>query len=120
MKYLIQLISGLVLVLAVVAGAAYAYLAPESNPAPVASDNTLVNLDAGDIIGYQNGLGVSVWRGIPFAQPPVGDLRWRAPRPPAPWQHPRQMLKPGPHCANQATIHHWKKTLSMAAKTASI
>lgn len=111
MKYLIRLISGLVLVLAVVAGAAYVYLAPESKPAPVASDNTLVNLDAGDIIGYQNGLGVSVWRGIPFAQPPVGDLRWRAPRPPAPWQHPRQMLEPGPHCANQANNTSLEKNL---------
>ena len=67
MKYLIRFISGIILVLVVVAGAAYAYLAPESKPAPVASDNTLINLDTGDIIGYQNSLGASVWRGIPFA-----------------------------------------------------
>ena len=77
MKYLIRFFSGLVLVLVIVAGAAYAYLAPEAKPAPVASDNTLINLDTGDIVGYQNNLGVSIWRGVPFAQPPVGDLRWR-------------------------------------------
>ena len=57
MKYLIRFISGIVLVLVVVAGTAYAYLAPESKPAPVASDNTLINLDTGDIIGYQIALG---------------------------------------------------------------
>ena len=57
MKYLIRFISGIVLVLVVVVGTAYAYLAPESKPAPVASDNTLINLDTGDIIGYQNSLG---------------------------------------------------------------
>ncbi|TCO58257.1 carboxylesterase/lipase family protein [Actinocrispum wychmicini] len=27
-----------------------------------------------------------VWRGIPYAQPPVGELRWRAPRPAPEWQ----------------------------------
>jgi para-nitrobenzyl esterase len=102
MKYLLRFISGLFLVLVIVAGAAYAYLVPEDKPAPVASDNTLINLDTGDIIGYQNNLGVSIWRGVPFAQPPVGDLRWRAPRPPVSWQQPRQMLEAGPDCANQA------------------
>ena len=111
MKYLVRFISGLFLVLVIVAGAAYAYLAPEDKPAPVASDNTLIKLDTGDIIGFQNSLGVSIWRGVPFAQPPVGDLRWRAPRPPASWQQPRQMLDAGPDCANQANNTSEEKNL---------
>ena len=29
--------------------------------------------------------GLRVFRGVPFAAPPVGDLRWREPQPPLPW-----------------------------------
>ena len=42
--------------------------------------------------------GLTVYRGIPFAAPPVGDLRWRAPQPAAKWEGVRQATKfaPGP------------------------
>src|SRR5260370_25550471 len=33
---------------------------------------------------------IAVFKGIPYATPPVGDLRWRAPRPPAAWQGVRK------------------------------
>lgn len=33
---------------------------------------------------------IHLWRGIPFAQPPVGALRWRAPQPVQPWAGVRQ------------------------------
>jgi para-nitrobenzyl esterase len=43
-----------------------------------------VKTDAGTVSGtVENGIGV--YRGIPFAEPPVGDLRWRAPQPAAKW-----------------------------------
>ncbi|MCX6329687.1 MAG: carboxylesterase family protein, partial [Bacteroidia bacterium] len=45
---------------------------------------------------YEDGL--SVYKGIPFAASPVGDLRWRAPQPAASWDGVRQADKfaPGP------------------------
>ncbi len=42
--------------------------------------------------------GLRVYRGIPFAAPPVGDFRWRAPQPAAKWQGVRQADKFGPRC----------------------
>ena len=47
--------------------------------------------------------GVHVFRGIPFAKPPVGDLRWRAPVPPDPWAGTREAVAFGP-CAVQSII----------------
>jgi para-nitrobenzyl esterase len=40
--------------------------------------------------------GVPVFRGIPFARPPVGDLRFAAPMPPRPWDGVRDALAFGP------------------------
>jgi para-nitrobenzyl esterase len=40
--------------------------------------------------------GVAVFRGIPFAQPPVGDLRFAAPRPARPWDGVREAAAFGP------------------------
>ncbi len=47
--------------------------------------------------------GVHAFRGIPFARPPVGDLRWRAPESPAPWGGVRDALEFG-SCAIQTTL----------------
>lgn len=42
--------------------------------------------------------GLTVYRGIPFATPPLGDLRWRAPEPAAKWDGVKQAAKFGPRC----------------------
>lgn len=47
-----------------------------------------VSTAQGQLLGQQMD-DVFVWRGIPYAAPPVGDLRWRAPQPPAAWQGAR-------------------------------
>jgi para-nitrobenzyl esterase len=45
---------------------------------------TVVETRQGKVEGEQRG-GQLVFRGIPFARPPVGSLRWRAPEPAARW-----------------------------------
>ena len=40
--------------------------------------------------------GVAVFRGIPFASPPVGELRFRAPQPPQVWDGVRDATRFGP------------------------
>ncbi|BBC72447.1 carboxylesterase [Altererythrobacter sp. B11] len=42
--------------------------------------------------------GVEMWKGIPFAAPPVGDLRWRAPQPAKGWSGVRQATSYGHDC----------------------
>ena len=42
--------------------------------------------------------GLSVYRGVPFAASPVGDLRWRAPQPAAHWEGLRSAEKFAPQC----------------------
>ena len=53
-------------------------------------------IDSGELIGSREPDGVHAWRGIPFAQPPGGALRWRAPQPVLPWQGVREALAHGP------------------------
>ena len=47
---------------------------------------------SGTIIG-EPGKEVSIFRGIPYAAPPVGDLRWKPPQPAAPWNGIRECTR---------------------------
>ncbi len=46
--------------------------------------------------------GISVFKGIPFAAPPVGDLRWKGPAPLQPWTGIRKVEAFGPACMQAA------------------
>jgi para-nitrobenzyl esterase len=56
-----------------------------------------VQLDSGKISGSLGGRNneISVYKGIPYAAPPVGDLRWRPPQPVKPWDTVRDATKFG-------------------------
>ena len=52
---------------------------------------------SGLVSGYYNiKTSVTVYKGIPFAAPPVGDLRWKAPRPVKPWKDVKKCVVFGP------------------------
>ncbi len=42
---------------------------------------------------------VKAWLGLPYAAPPTGELRWKAPQPAAKWSGERDAAKYGAHCA---------------------
>ncbi len=48
--------------------------------------------------------GTLSWLGIPYAKPPVGDLRWRAPRDPDSWDGVRDTTSFGSACTQYGTI----------------
>lgn len=48
--------------------------------------------------------GIAVFKGIPFAAPPVGALRWREPQPVAPWTAIRQANTAGPACMQKRGV----------------
>ncbi|HEX5226876.1 MAG TPA: carboxylesterase family protein [Bryobacteraceae bacterium] len=56
--------------------------------------------------------GVTVYKGIPFAAPPVGDLRWKAPYPAMAWTGVRAADKFAPACMQTAIVN---KDLGMEA-----
>jgi len=78
-----------------------------STPAPVgaqsapASGQNFVTAStaAGSLRGRLSDDGtVVVFKGIPYAAPPVGELRWKAPRPPVPWPGVRDAFDAGSPC----------------------
>ena len=66
--------------------------------ATIAASPLTVQAPAGTVSGIANGAGRE-WRGIPYAAPPVGPLRWRPPQPAAPWRGVRDATAFAATCA---------------------
>jgi para-nitrobenzyl esterase len=69
--------------------AANAALAQDAPDLVALKDGALKGVVAGDVVSFKD---------IPFAAPPVGDLRWKAPQPEAPWTGVRAADAYGPTC----------------------
>jgi para-nitrobenzyl esterase len=67
----------------------------DSDVPAVAELPTLVHTTAGDLRGTVEG-GVAVWRGVPYAQPPVGERRFAAPAVLLPWTGVRDAVEHAP------------------------
>jgi para-nitrobenzyl esterase len=64
-----------------------------SNPA----GDLVVRTESGSLRGTSVESAVA-FMGIPYARPPVGELRWEAPQPAMPWTGVRDATRPGPAC----------------------
>jgi para-nitrobenzyl esterase len=76
---------------------------------PIKIDTGLVS---GAVVGEKQ--DIHVYKGIPFAAPPVGDLRWKPPQPAAPWQGVKECTEfgPAPMGYNSASFPLYAKTAS--------
>ena len=68
-----------------------------------AADRLRVTIDSGEIEGVADD-GLHVFKGIPYAAPPVGDLRWRAPQPVTKWSGLRKATAYGHDAPQKASL----------------
>ena len=67
----------------------------------------IVRTKYGKLKGYQESNGTWVWKGVPYARPPLGELRWAAPEPPERWRGVRDATEPCSECTQQLTSRTW-------------
>lgn len=92
---------GLVAVMGVVTLSGFAYITINSSPQlfetsvaglyhtdkRIIDSNSQVTINTGKVVGFADSYNTFAWVGIPYAQPPVGELRWKAPQAAKPWDN---------------------------------
>jgi para-nitrobenzyl esterase len=104
---------------AIIAGSVAMNAANEKGPGP--SANALladpIKTDAGYVSGTivgDVGKEVRVYRGIPYAAPPVKDLRWKPPQPVTPWKGIKECTKFGPYATQYTWTGAWMSEMQEA------
>jgi len=69
----------------------------------------VVQTTAGFLAGFPRPAGGMQFLGIPYAEPPVGDLRWREPVPAKPWTGLRDATRFGAPCAQPLLAGDWNR-----------
>jgi len=73
------------------------------------AENLKVRIDDGKIIGRYltsiSGKGIRAFLGLPYAAPPVGELRFKAPKKPTPWYHDSLLAHNEPPMCIQTNIY---------------
>jgi para-nitrobenzyl esterase len=72
-------------------------LLPVLHAVAFGADSISVSVDAGTLTGASDG-AIEIFRGVPYAAPPVGPLRWRPPQPAANWIGARDATTFGAAC----------------------
>lgn len=70
------------------------------------ANDRLVTIDTGALRGTASG-DIDVFKVVPYAAPPVGDLRWRAPQAAAAWDGVRDARSSGPRCPQPYRASTW-------------
>lgn len=77
-----------------------------AHPALASDSPPVVDIVTGSLSGVHDGkTGLNVYKGIPYAAPPVGPLRWKPPQPAAGWTGVRQADHFGPRCMQRAIFN---------------
>lgn len=97
---------GLIIVSVIVVAVLLFFVLPEDNVEeldPEPSRVTLRGTESGEVVGFIDKFGARAWVGIPYAQPPVGDLRWEAPQRSDRWTERVEAVKPRSDCVQYAS-----------------
>src|SRR3954469_7033219 len=88
-KHYMRLMRGFVVLLSMIASVSLAMGAGPADPRATVAQGVLTGTTDN---------GVTVFRGVPFAAPPLGDLRWAPPHPALKWDQPRAATSFGAAC----------------------